>query len=125
MHESSAKPGVIWQKAADTSDHLEPGRALYVAHSNEKVADRRPERRFRDMPNGQHTHVAQDRVRPLQERPRELADGGVKRGSAQARPRRGNTDFARDKMHTIHGNSNSFISGSLQQGAQKFPLREL
>lgn len=76
--EPSAKLSVIWQKAADASNHLERGRALCVAHSNEKVADRRPEKRFRDMPNEQHTRVARDRVRVLQERPGELADGGVR-----------------------------------------------
>jgi hypothetical protein len=69
---------VIWQKAAGANNHLERGRVLCVAHSNEKVADRRPEKRFRDMPNEQHTRVARDRVRVLQERPRELADGGVR-----------------------------------------------
>jgi hypothetical protein len=69
---------VIWQKAAGASDHLERGRVLCVVHSNEKVADRPREERFRDTPKKQHTRVARDRVRLLQERPRELADGGVR-----------------------------------------------
>jgi hypothetical protein len=74
--EPSAKLSVIWQRAADASNHLESGHVLCVAHSNEKVADQPCEKRFRDMPNEQHTRAARDRVRALQQRPRELADGG-------------------------------------------------
>ena len=69
---------MIWQKATDANNHLECGRVLCVAHSNEKVADRPREKRFRDMPNEPHTRVARDRVRLLQERPHKLADGGVR-----------------------------------------------
>jgi hypothetical protein len=115
---------VIWQRAADTSDRLEPGHALCVAHSNEKVADRHRERRFRDTPNEQHTHVAQDRVRLLQERSRELADGGVNVDLLKL-ARAGEHGFRSGPMRTTHSTSNSFTSASPQQYAQKFRLIEL
>lgn len=72
---------MIWQKAADARSPLERAHALCVAHSNEKVAGQRPEKRFRGTRNEQHTHVAQDRVRLLQKRPRELANTGDKMAS--------------------------------------------
>jgi hypothetical protein len=53
---------------------------LCVAHSNEKVADRPREKRFRDMPNEPHAHVARDRVRLLQKRLRERAYAAIKSG---------------------------------------------
>jgi hypothetical protein len=49
-----------------------------VAYSNGKVSNLPREKRFRDKPSESHTRVARDRVRLLQERQRELADGGVK-----------------------------------------------
>ena len=49
-----------------------------MAHSKEKAADRRPEKRFHDTPDEPHMRVARHRVRLLRERPRELADGGVR-----------------------------------------------
>ena len=70
--------GLSKARRSDASNRLERGRALSVAYSNGKVANLPREKRFRDKPSEPHMRVARDRVRLLQERQRELADGGVK-----------------------------------------------